>query len=119
MERLARTLLRIFALALDLPEAYFDPFENQHWSALRCLNYPHSDKPFAPGQMRIAPHTDYGTLTILRCASCEGGRRATREQRVRIAAPDASSLLLLIHSIPRSQLCDAELTMPPAGCRCR
>lgn len=73
METLARVLLRIFALALELPEDYFNPFEDKHWSALRCLNYPHSDKPFAPGQMRIAAHTDYGTLTILRADNTPGG----------------------------------------------
>lgn len=67
MESLARVLLRIMALALQQPEDFFDTYEDKHWSALRCLNYPHSDKPFSPGQMRIAAHTDYGSLTILRC----------------------------------------------------
>lgn len=67
MESLAKVLLRMMALALQQPEHFFDSYEDTHWSALRCLNYPHSDKPFAPGQMRIAAHTDYGSLTILRC----------------------------------------------------
>jgi len=60
MEKLARVLLRIIALGLGQDEHFFDPLEDKHWSALRCLNYPHSEKPFAPGQMRIAAHTDYG-----------------------------------------------------------
>jgi isopenicillin N synthase-like dioxygenase len=67
-EKLADTLLAIFATALELPEpeTYFKRFDNQHWSALRALNYPHSEKTFAPGQLRIGEHSDYGALTILR-----------------------------------------------------
>jgi isopenicillin N synthase-like dioxygenase len=79
MESLARLLLRIFALALDLNESYFAPFDDSHWSAMRMLNYPHSDKPFAPGQMRIAPHTDYGSLTILRADNSPGGLQVQRK----------------------------------------
>ena len=30
-------------------------------------------KPAAPGQLRIAPHTDYGTITILRADNSPGG----------------------------------------------
>jgi hypothetical protein len=44
-------------------------------------NYPHMTKPAAPGQLRIAAHTDYGTITILRADNCPGKslqvRRAT------------------------------------------
>jgi hypothetical protein len=30
------------------------------------------EKPAAPGQLRIAAHTDYGTITILRADNCPG-----------------------------------------------
>lgn len=79
MEKLARVLLRILALGLSLDEHYFDPLENHHWSALRCLNYPHSDKPFQPGQLRISAHTDYGTITILRADNSPGGLQVQKK----------------------------------------
>lgn len=75
MEKLSRVLLRIIALGLGLEEHFFDPLEDKHWSALRCLNYPHSEKPFAPGQMRIAAHTDYGEPSP-RQAAWQAGSRA-------------------------------------------
>lgn len=73
MEKLSATLLRISAVALSLPEDWFEDKTNRHWCALRSLNYPHQDKPPAPGALRIAPHSDYGTLTILRADDAPGG----------------------------------------------
>ncbi len=97
MEKLARTLLRVFAAALDLPPDFFVPLEDRHWSALRCLNYPHSDKPFRDGQMRIAAHTDYGTLTILRADNVPGGlqvRMADGTWRDVVFPPDCFTINL-------------------------
>lgn len=67
METTAGHLLRAMAIALDLPENFFDQFTDHHASALRALNYPALDgiKPL-PGQIRASAHTDYGTITILR-----------------------------------------------------
>ena len=68
MENLANLLLRIFAIALDLPdENWFDDKMDRHMSALRILNYfeiQSSDRE--PGQLRAGAHTDYGALTILK-----------------------------------------------------
>lgn len=68
---LGRTILRAFALALDLPdEMFFDSFVNHHASALRAINYPaierSADHQLLPGQLRASAHTDYGAVTILR-----------------------------------------------------
>ncbi len=66
MERLAVRIMRIFAVALNLPEGFFEPYIDQPISALRALNYPHQSGPIAqPGQLRAGAHTDYGSLTIL------------------------------------------------------
>jgi isopenicillin N synthase-like dioxygenase len=68
LAELARTILRSFAVALELEsETFFDQFLDHHASALRALNYPHlvDEKP-VPGQLRASAHTDYGTITILR-----------------------------------------------------
>lgn len=40
MSDLARTLMRLFALALDQPETYFDEKIDKHISRLRVRNYP-------------------------------------------------------------------------------
>ena len=65
LEGLGLNLMRICAIALDLPENYFDKSLNQHWNSLRLLNYPEQSEEPLPGQLRASPHTDYGSLTIL------------------------------------------------------
>lgn len=69
MEKLSAGLLRAFALALELPEGWFEDKINEHRCALRTLNYPElrPDDPAltATGQLRAGAHTDYGTLTLL------------------------------------------------------
>ena len=71
MEQLARTLMRVFAVALELPSAdYFEYFLEQHWSALRTLHYPAMQSDATEKEdvlhIRAGEHTDYGALTILR-----------------------------------------------------
>jgi len=65
MEALAARIMRLFAIALHLPDDYFDRFIDAPISALRALNYPRQDAAPAPGQIRAGAHTDYGSLTIL------------------------------------------------------
>jgi isopenicillin N synthase-like dioxygenase len=65
MENLAAHLMRLFALALKLPENYFDHRINRHRSALRALNYPEQRPAPQPGSIRAGEHTDYGSVTIL------------------------------------------------------
>lgn len=65
MEDLAARVMRVFAVALRLPEDFFAPFIDAPISALRALNYPALEHPPAPGQIRAGAHTDYGSLTIL------------------------------------------------------
>jgi isopenicillin N synthase-like dioxygenase len=65
LEDLAARVMRVFALALMLPEDYFDAFLDAPVSALRALNYPAQTIAPKPGQLRAGAHTDYGSLTIL------------------------------------------------------
>lgn len=65
MEQLAGRIMRLFAVALGLPETYFDPFVDKPISALRALNYPKQNRSPEPGQLRAGAHSDYGSLTIL------------------------------------------------------
>jgi isopenicillin N synthase-like dioxygenase len=73
MEDLARRIMRVFAVALDLPEGFFEPALDRPISALRALNYPHPSQPPKPGQLRAGAHTDYGSLTILLPEASAGG----------------------------------------------
>lgn len=65
LEDLAARIMRLFAVALDLPDDHFDRFIDAPISALRALNYPEQTVPPEPGQLRAGAHTDYGSLTIL------------------------------------------------------
>jgi isopenicillin N synthase-like dioxygenase len=64
-EKLGADLMRIFALALDLPEQFFADKIDKHISALRIIMYPEQPRTPLPGQLRAGAHSDYGTLTIL------------------------------------------------------
>ena len=65
MEGLAARLMRIFALALHLPEDFFRDKTDRHISGIRANHYPEQVDPPAPGQIRAGAHTDYGAVTIL------------------------------------------------------
>ena len=65
MSDLARSLMRMFALALHLPETFFDNKIDRHISMFRVLSYPPQTTPPLPGQLRASAHSDYGSLTIV------------------------------------------------------
>jgi len=65
MEELAASLMRLFALALGLPEEFFRDKTDRHISGIRANHYPEQVEPPAPGQIRAGAHTDYGAVTIL------------------------------------------------------
>ena len=73
MGDLAAQLMRIFALALELPETFFDDKIDRHISRLRIRNYPEQATPPKPGQLRAGAHSDYGSLTILKAEANPGG----------------------------------------------
>jgi isopenicillin N synthase-like dioxygenase len=65
MQRLFRTIMRMFAVALDLPEDNFAPVLTHAANTLRLTYYPGLDKEPEAGELRAGAHTDTGTLTIL------------------------------------------------------
>ncbi len=73
MSDLSKTLMRIFALGLDLPETYFDDKIDHHISMFRALKYPNQIEAPLPGQLRAGAHSDYGSLTIVRTEDRPGG----------------------------------------------
>lgn len=57
MNQLARDLLKIFALILQLPETWFEDKVNQSMSSLAINHYPPQHTPPLPGQLRAGAHT--------------------------------------------------------------
>lgn len=73
MERLAVTLMRLFALALNLDEHFFDNKIDHHISNFCGSNYPDQLEAPPRGQIRAGAHSDYGSLTILKTEDKPGG----------------------------------------------
>ena len=61
---LSRTMLRLFALGLDLDEYYFDHMVTEPYSILKMCYYPASVGD-GSAQSSLRPHTDPEVLTIL------------------------------------------------------
>jgi isopenicillin N synthase-like dioxygenase len=70
---LGERLRRLFAIALDLPDDWFEPAFRDHSSSMRVVNYPPPDGEIESGQLRAGAHTDYGCMTILRTEDAPGG----------------------------------------------
>jgi isopenicillin N synthase-like dioxygenase len=76
MEALSLEIMRLFALALDLPEQWFDDKIDKHCGALRLIDYPPPLVEPAKDQLRAGSHTDYGSLTIIKAENVPGGLEA-------------------------------------------
>lgn len=72
-EELAAVMMRIAALALDLPEDYFQDKIDCHVTAIRINHYPARTPTPEDGQIRAGSHTDYGLFTILMGEDGPGG----------------------------------------------
>jgi isopenicillin N synthase-like dioxygenase len=65
LDRVARTLCRIFAEALDLSPEFFEDKTDKHISQLRIMHYPPPQATPQPGQLRAGAHSDLGMMTLL------------------------------------------------------
>ena len=73
MDRLVKDIVHIIALALGLPETWFDDKIDKHATAARLNYYPAQEHRPPAGQLRSGEHTDYGMLTILMGENEPGG----------------------------------------------
>jgi isopenicillin N synthase-like dioxygenase len=73
VENVTLGVMRMLALALELPEDHFWPSIDKHVSPLRANHYPEQTTPPRPGQLRAGAHTDYGVLTVLLPENVPGG----------------------------------------------
>ena len=73
MERLATDLMSIFAVALGLPEDFFDDKFDKHITNFAMIHYPPQTEPPLENQLRCGPHSDFGSLSIVYTDSDVGG----------------------------------------------
>ena len=78
-EELSTSLLRIFAIATQMPENHFAPLIKKHFSIMSAHHYPALTEPPLPGQLRTGAHTDYGAMTILAMTGAKGGLQVQRD----------------------------------------
>jgi isopenicillin N synthase-like dioxygenase len=64
LEALVKKLVRLYAVALDLPQTWFDSAFDDFQYKLRMTHYP-PQEPHAADDFGIAPHTDTSFLTVL------------------------------------------------------
>lgn len=77
MTELSADIMRLFALALDLPEDYFDDkFDNHVSLIIANYYYPATD----PEVLRRERHTDWGSLTVLYVEDELGGLQVLRAE---------------------------------------
>jgi len=82
MRRVSDDLLALFARALDLPENPFAAMASRPTWTMNINHYPPVSvvgEP-EPGQFRIGPHTDFGTVTVLDREPGAGGLQVYSEQ---------------------------------------
>lgn len=91
---LATELMRLFALALDLPEAFFDDKIDRQISALNVNHYPKQQVAPKPGQIRAGAHTDYGSLTILATDGSLGGLQVLIDDEWQDVMPAPDSFII-------------------------
>ncbi|GHC89385.1 2OG-Fe(II) oxygenase [Pseudorhodoferax aquiterrae] len=80
MERLTGEMMSLVALALGIPEDFFDDKIDRHITAMRINFYPEQKVAPEPGQLRAGAHTDYGLLTILNGENTAGGLQVCTRQ---------------------------------------
>jgi isopenicillin N synthase-like dioxygenase len=73
MSALSERIMRLFAIALKLPDIWFKPFIDRDIGSLTANYYPKHSTPPLPGQIRKGEHTDWGSLTLLYQDSSAGG----------------------------------------------
>jgi isopenicillin N synthase-like dioxygenase len=97
LDRLAAELMQLFAVALDLPPAFFADKIDRQCGSLRAINYPPQSAAPVTGRLRAGAHTDYGSLTILKTEDKPGGLQVRRADGVWIdVAPTPETFIVNI-----------------------
>jgi len=94
LEKLARRLVGLIAIGLDMPEGALDSYFRKPTTFLRLLRYPPHPAEGPDGQFGSAPHTDYGIITIL-AQDQRGGLQVRPRNSGWIDAPPLPASLVL------------------------
>lgn len=84
MTDLSADIMRLFALALDLPEEYFDTKFDNHVSLIIANYYYAAPKP---EELRRERHTDWGSLTVLYIEDDQAGLQVMRGENDWVDVP--------------------------------
>jgi isopenicillin N synthase-like dioxygenase len=95
MSALAGAVMRLFALALELDEHWFDDKIDKHMSNLSLSNYPDQPEEPLPNQLRAGAHTDWGSLTILRTEDRPGALEVQTPEGAWESAPFVSGAFIV------------------------
>ena len=87
LERVAGTMMRIFALGLGLPEQFFADKIDRHITILGVMYYPPVARQPEAGQLRSGEHTDYGSLTMVYTDTDAGGIEVLTPERRWLRVP--------------------------------
>jgi isopenicillin N synthase-like dioxygenase len=87
MERLGADLMRVFAVALGLDEAWFQDKIDRQIANFSVIHYPGQKEAPRAGQLRGGAHTDYGSLTIVQTDTDVGGLEVLRHDGDWLAVP--------------------------------
>jgi isopenicillin N synthase-like dioxygenase len=96
IERCGQRLLRVFAVALDLPEDHFRPLFEKPLARGSLLYYPPQPAELGPDQYGVSPHTDYGALTFVSQDSTGGLQIRNRAGAWVTAPPDPDAFVVNI-----------------------
>ncbi len=94
VEGVARRVIRLIAVSLDLPETALDRHFERPTTFLRLLHYPPHPEDALGDQFGSAPHTDYGIITLL-AQDDRGGLEVRPRGGEWIAAPPIPGSLVL------------------------
>ena len=92
--RVAETLMRGFALGLDLPEDFFVRTSVKPLSRASFVYYPPQPEAMGADQFGVGPHTDFGVLTVL-CQDSNGGLQVETAEGEWIEAPPVEGTLVV------------------------
>jgi isopenicillin N synthase-like dioxygenase len=89
MDALADELMAVCAAALGQSEDFFAGCTRNPTSSININRYPPGAEvgPPQPGQYRIGPHTDFGTVTLLDRQSGKGGLQVCTAEGAWVDAP--------------------------------
>ncbi len=93
-QQLAQVLMKGFARGLNLPENFFLSSTDKPLSRASYVYYPAQDEALGEDQFGVAPHTDFGVLTVL-CQDNVGGLQVQDTAGQWIKAPPIDGTLVV------------------------